>query len=376
MVFTIRMQRRRLVALTGALIGGGIFSRVDNAALPNLVLPLFTAHAESAVSFPPLAGDAWEAIPPSAVGWNEAALDDALRYANEQHSTAVMILYRGRILAERYWDGWDANRIANIFSAGKSVVAVLAGIARDAGLLEPDDPVSAHLGAGWSRASRGAEERITVRHLLTMTSGLDDALRPVADPGTVWHYNSPAYYRLQDVIASAAGVPLDMYSRNVLFSRVGMARSRWQGNGMFATAREMARFALLVQNGGMWNGTPVLRDSGYLAAATAPSQPHNPSYGYLWWLNGKEKYLLPGQGGGAGSLVPFAPPDMIAALGAGDKKMYIVPSMDLVVVRHGSAAEERGVLASSRFDNLWWRRLIAAAPKPPSANVDYSPFVP
>ncbi len=376
MVFTIRMQRRRLVAFTGALIGGGLFSRVDHLALPNLILPLFTAHAESSVSFPPLKGDAWEAIPPAAVGWNEAALEDALRYANEQRSTAVMVIYRGRILAERYWDGWDANRIANIFSAGKSVVAVLAGIAQEAGLLTLDDPVSAHLGAGWSRATREAEERIAVRHLLTMTSGLDDTLRPVAEPGTVWHYNTPAYYRMQDVIAAASGVPLDMYARNVLFSRIGMARSRWQGNQMFATAREMARFALLVQNGGVWNGTPVLRDAAYLAAATASSQTLNPSYGYLWWLNGKETYLLPGQGGGSGHLVPFAPPDMVAALGAGDKKMYIVPSMDLVIVRHGSAAEERGVLASSRFDNLWWRRLIAAAPKPPSASVDYSSFVP
>ena len=375
-MFTIRMQRRRVVALAGALIGGGLFSRMDNAALPNLALPLFTAHAESAVSFPPLTGDAWEAIPPSAVGWNEAALDDALRYANEQHSTAVMILYRGRIIAERYWDGWDANRIANIFSAAKSVVAVLAGIARDAGLLDLDDPVSAHLGAGWARASRAAEERITLRHLLTMTSGLDDALRPVAEPGTVWQYNTPAYTRMQDVLAAVAGVPLDMYARNVLFSRIGMGRSRWQNNQMFATAREMARFALLVQNGGLWNSVPVVRDTGYLAAATRSSQSLNPSYGYFWWLNGKEKYLMPGQEGGTGSLVPFAPPDMIAALGAGDKKMYIVPSMDLVVVRHGSAAEERGTLASSRFDNLWWRHLIAAAPKPPSANVDMSPFVP
>lgn len=368
-VFTVHMNRRRVLALAGALAAGAAFGRSDSLALPNinLGLSLFTARAESSIYFPPTIGDEWEAIPPGAVGWNETALEDALRYANEQNSTAVMLLYKGRILVERYWGGWEAGRAANIFSAGKSVVAILTGIAQEAGLLHLDDSVTMHLGPGWSRASAEQEEHITVRHLLTMTSGLDDALRHVAEPGTVWFYNTPAYYHLQEVVAAAASKSYDTYAREVLFGKVGMGRSRWQNYQMVSSVRDMARFGLLMLNDGFWNGADVVRDKTYLADATKSSQSLNPSYGYLWWLNGKDGHIYPGrQGSGAGSLVPNAPNDMVAALGAGDKKIYLVPSLDLVIVRHGMASEDLRAQAASRFDNLWWQKLSAAAPIPPT----------
>lgn len=73
--------------------------------------------------------------------------------------------------------------------------------------------------------------------------------------------------------------------------------------------------------------------------AAGTSQKLNESYGYLWWLNGKASYKLPGGGGPQpGMLWPDCPPDAFGALGAQDKKIYIVPSLDLVVSRHGGPA--------------------------------------
>ena len=79
--------------------------------------------------------------------------------------------------------------------------------------------------------------------------------------------------------------------------------------------------------------------------AIAPSQELNPSYGYLWWLNGQKSFKQPAGAVREGMLWPDCPPDSYAALGAQDKKIYVVPSLDLVVSRHGGAAGER------TFDN-------------------------
>ena len=73
----------------------------------------------------------------------------------------------------------------------------------------------------------------------------------------------------------------------------------------------------------------------------APSQPFNASYGYLWWLNGQESFMLPGPTPPArpGSLIPTAPADLVAALGKADQKLYISRALDLVVARLGDKAD-------------------------------------
>lgn len=320
---------------------------------------------------PPLTGDAWQTLAPDEAGWDAAALDAALSYAGERNATAVIVLSGGRILAERYWRGWDARRAAAIFSAQKSVTSALVGIALHDGALSLDDPVALHLGGGWSRAPREAETAITLRHLLTMTSGLDDALAFVADAGTRWYYNTPAYYRVKAVLERATGQSMADYTSERLGSRIGWQDSAWvgellgppPGQQLRASARDMARFDLLVLRGGRWGGEVVLPDAAYLRESLTASQPLNPAYGYLWWLNGGASFVLPGLRSptGNGPLVPEAPADMVAALGAADKKIYIVPSRDLVVVRHGDAAGA-GAEARSSFDSELWRRLMAAAP--------------
>ena len=99
-----------------------------------------------------------------------------------------------------------------------------------------------------------------------------------------------------------------------------------------------------------------IKDKEYLKAMRSPSQDLNPSYGYLWWLNGQSHVVRAGRIRRPGSLLKEAPSDMFAAQGALGRKVYIVPSMQLVVVRIGDAT-------SKGFDGKFWELLMAAAPK-------------
>ena len=339
-----------------------------DAAAPDATAADGSTEADAGVAptpalyFPPVQGDEWATTEVEEVGWDGPLLEEAIAYAGSKRSTALIILHRGKILVERYWEGWDLHDSGPIFSASKSVTSVLIGLLLQDGRLDLDDPVSTHLGPGWSGAPPDKERLITIRHLLTMTSGLEDDLSYAADAGRVWYYNTPAYHELFGVIAAASGTSRDEYAAQRLHGPIGMQDAVWRPNHLTASARDMARFGLLTLADGRWDGAPLFADPSYLNEARAPSQDLNPSYGLLWWLNGQDGFLLPGADPTLqrGPLMPDAPADLIGALGAGDKKIYVVRSMDLVVVRHGAPTGEP-TLAASSFDNVFWQKLMAAA---------------
>ena len=323
--------------------------------------------------FPPTTGTTWDTVSAEALGYDTTALREALDWAGTQQSTAVIVLWRGRIVAERYWRGWTASKDSTIASAGKSVLSVVIGELARQGRVGMDSLASKYLGVGWSR-SAVSESRITVRQLMGMMSGLDDSLKFVAQPGNRFYYNNPAYYQLFNIAQTASGQDLTTLSRTLLFNRIGMSGASWSPNvdvGEFGyslrcNARDMARFGLLALHRGSWDGVRIVADSAWFAASWRAVPVDNGAYGLLWWLNGSASfrgpgpYLLPTQ---SGSLVPSAPSDMVAALGKGDKKIYVVPSLELVVVRHGAesdVAASANALAVSVFDEQWWQRLRRA----------------
>ncbi len=284
----------------------------------------------------------------------------------------MVILWRGRIVAERYWNGWTPAKDSIIASASKSVLSTIVGEMVRTNRLALDSSVSYYLGGGWSR-SPASEARITVRHLLGMMSGLDDSLRYVVPPGTRFYYNTPAYYKLFAVVQAASGQTINALSKAMLFDKIGLTSAIWipnvdsgtRGWILSCTPREMARFGLLSLSRGTWNGANVLADSAWFNAAWRQLPPDNAAYGYLWWLNGASSYRIPGPytlPTLRGMLIPSAPRDLVAALGKGDKKIYVIPSLDLVVIRHGEEADPNGgnPMALSSFDEQWWQRLKRA----------------
>ena len=145
-----------------------------------------------------------------------------------------------------------------------------------------------------------------------------------------------------------------------LADKIGMKNYTWYNYTLWLNSRDMARFGLLTLNKGTWNGTPIMTDQNYFTAMTNTSQNMNNSYGYLWWLNGKASFMVPTSTFVfPGMLNPSAPADMYSALGKGDKKIYVIPSKDLVVIRHGDDTGD-ATLGPSSFDNNFWAKLMLA----------------
>jgi CubicO group peptidase (beta-lactamase class C family) len=261
----------------------------------------------------------------------------------------------------------DGARIEDVASAQKSFIAVLAAIAIDKGLLDIERPVSAYLGAGWSKAEPADEAKITVRHLMEMRSGLKENFTAEAPAGTKFFYNTPVYATMKPILEKASGRKLDEISRDWLTAPAGMTDTTWAlrpaafrdaGNptGLATTPRDLAILGQLVLDKGVAAGGKRVVSAQQLAALFQRSET-NPAYGRLWWLNGGAWAQRPAGPRIEGPLIPTAPADLVAALGAQDRKLYIVPSRRLLVVRMGQATPDRA------FDVEVWRRVTAAAPK-------------
>lgn len=319
--------------------------------------------------FPPLDGSTWEYKTVSALGWNTAAEQPLMDYLAEKHTKSFLILVNGRIALEVYFDGHTVDSPWYWASAGKTLTAAMTGIAQQQGLLSVNDPVSNYLGA-WTSASASQENAIQIKHLLTMTSGLNDAINEdcvtpeclnyLAPPGTRWAYDN-VYVKLQDVVAAASGTTWNNYFNSQLKNKIGMTGSWIQTGDLsvyWSTTRSMARFGLLMLNNGNWDGQQII-NADYCQTATNPSQTINKSYGYLWWINGESSFHLPqSQFEFPGSITPSGPNDMYMALGLNDQKIYVVPSKKMVVIRMGDAADDQNP-AVSEFDDVLWQKINA-----------------
>jgi len=314
--------------------------------------------------YPPLSGTTWETVTPESLNWDNNKLNELLDYVQANNSSSFIILHKGRIVVEKYWVG-TATSSFKIFSASKSIAGFLVGLAQEQGRLDINKTVISYIGAGWSKATLLQEAQITVKDLITMTSGLNENLTYDTLPGARWRYNTLAYHKIYDVLSAAYNQTNAAYTNEQLWSKIGMQNSFWDtepGDGptMSCSGRDMARFGLMILSEGKWNGTPIMTNTSYFQSMLNSAQNLNPSYGYLWWLNGKSSYILPTSEPFTGALMPNAPADLVAALGYGDKKIYVVKSKDLVVIRHGSPSNAPVTYALSSFDNEIWKRLMLA----------------
>jgi CubicO group peptidase (beta-lactamase class C family) len=321
--------------------------------------------------FPPNGSEVWETKSVVSLGWNPSAVQPLLDYLELKHSKSFLILVNGRIVMENYFNGHTATSPWYWASAGKTLTSTVTGIAQQEGLLNINNKVSDYLGTGWTSAPLAKENLITCKNLLSMNSGLNDALgdnvdpanlQYVADAGTRWAYHN-VYVKLQDVVSQASGQTWVNYFNTKLRDKLGMIGGSWinSGDGLsvyWSTSRNMARFGLMALNKGKWNGNEIVNET-YFNAATATSQNINLSYGYLWWLNGKSSYHLPqSQLQFSGSVIPSGPTDMFMALGKNDQKIYVIPSKKMVVIRMGEAADSVN-MASSDFDEVLWQKINA-----------------
>ncbi|MGB2458274.1 MAG: serine hydrolase domain-containing protein [Flavobacteriales bacterium] len=329
------------------------------------VLVSVTLNAQS--YFPPISSSNWDSISPSSLDYCQANIDSLYDYLDANNTKAFILLKDGKIVLENYFNEHTDTSNWYWASAGKTIIALLTGIAQKDGLLDINTSTSSYLSEAWTNTTPEQESMISLWHQLTMTSGLDDGVEDpyctldtclvyLAEAGTRWAYHNGPYTLLRNVIENASGLGINNYAFQKLTSPIGM-------NGVFvyedynsiffSTARSMARFGLLILNEGQWNQNDILGDDVYYNAMINTSQEHNESYGYLWWLNGKNSFMVPQtQYVFDGQLSPNAPSDMFAAMGKNGQFINIVPSENMVWIRMGDAPEE--TLVPFNFNDEIW----------------------
>jgi len=313
--------------------------------------------------FPPLSGDTWNQIPIANAGYCQTGIETLDSLLEAQNSKAFILLKDGKIVHEKYFDAFTKDSLWQWNSAGKTITATLIGIAAQENLLAIEDLTSTYLGTGWTAAPISKENAITIRHQLTMTTGLDDAgsdpfctepscLTYLADAGTRWSYHNGPYTLLDEVLEAASGQTTNAYFQTRIRRKTGITGlflSIGFNNVFFSTPRSMARFGLLALNNGTWDNESILTNTAFSDQMTSSSQDINPAYGYLWWLNGTPRHRLPGtQLDFPGSIAPSAPGDAYAGLGKDGQIVAVLPSTNEVWIRMGDAPTGASQLVSNQ----------------------------
>ncbi len=299
-----------------------------------------------------------------------------------RNTRAVVVLHRGRLVAEAYAEGFGPGTPLAGWSMAKSVTGTLVGIAAAETQLDPEDPAPV---PEWHEPEdpRG---NITVDHLLRMSSGLDfdetytgfgdvthmlfaapsaggyAARSPLSHPpGSRWYYSSGTTNILSRMLKHRLG--MDTYHRfphEKLFGPIGMTSAviepdpsgTYVGSSfMYATARDWARLGQLYLQNGRWKGRQVVPGTWVEYATTPAPADEQGHYGAHWWLN-----RGPPEDPSARPF-PSLPRDLYRAAGFEGQQVMVVPSREAVIVRLGMTPDE-----SALNLNRTVRRILDALP--------------
>jgi hypothetical protein len=275
---------------------------------------------------------------------------------------AVVVVHRGRLLAERYADGYRASMPLPGWSMTKTIVNALVGIRIGQGRLDPKAPLPV---PEW-RADGDPRRQLRLEHLLRMDSGLhwsEDyadpqalvlrmlfaatdcagvaAAEPLArEPGLVFEYSSGTANLLCRILRSTFASDADYWAfpQQALFSPLGMRSARIEtdpggtfvGSSFgFATARDWARFGMLWAQDGNWNGARILPE-GWVRASCTPTPGSHGSFGRHVWLN-----ALPADPQEHAERWEDLPRDLLHMDGHEGQYVFVFPTQQLVIVRLG-----------------------------------------
>jgi len=344
--------------------------------------------------------DGWQTDAPDSQGFDGSRLcvvADRLQEADDVHG--IVVARHGRLVFEKYFAGYDepwgyenkryefdAMTKHDMRSVSKSIVSLLTGIAIDRRIIDGIDAPALQFFPEMVSVAQEGWARIKLRDLLTMSSGIawdenrawsdpkndephllsePDPIRYVlskaiaSHPGAQWNYNGGGVELLGAIIARQSGKSLDVFARDVLFAPLGISDFEWQtyypngkvsaSSGLRLRPRDAAKIGQLMLNKGQWQGVQIV-SADWIEQSTIPRFQAIGYfgglffYGRFWWLG----RTLSGE-----REVPW-----ISAIGLGGQRIFIVPSLDLVVVStsglYGSARQ--GVAALNMLGTI-----IAAA---------------
>lgn len=291
--------------------------------------------------------------------YNKVTISDSMLSKIEGFNThAFLVFQHGKLLYERYWDGYNKQTLSGSFSAAKSIISLLVGIALDEGKIKSlEDPAGNYL----DHFKTNGLEKVTIRNLLTMSSGTnylesdkgyfslnatayygDDMeyllsrLEKKEDPGFFWQYRSGDTQVLGLIVEKVFGKSISALVSERFMQPMGAeTNALWLLDGaekhekafccFNAVARDYARFGQLVLNKGNWNGKQIVSEK-YITEATTPAsylkdrdENNEPVdfYGFQYWMIDHNGIHAISQNGLFGQYV------------------YIIPEKDAVVVRLG-----------------------------------------
>jgi CubicO group peptidase (beta-lactamase class C family) len=320
----------------------------------------------------------WRECRPEEVGVNSSKLYEAYLYAAnpELNTEGIIVIRDGYIIGESYFGNFTRYTFHRSYSVAKSFTSALIGIAIDQQLIDGVEYEVYRYFPGWQTPETPAlKKRITIRHLLTMTAGIEwkegDYYNPygdddiyvmyrtssdfiqyvlhkpmAAEPGTRWYYSSGETILLSGVIEAVTGKTALQYAQANLLEPIGITNLAWEhdpsghtitGWGILTTVRNYARFGYLYLKQGMWDGRRIISES-WIAESTRAGSDSLTHYAYLWWL--------PPAFASYGSVA--IPESTFMALGIYLQRFYVVPEKNLVVVRVGNDAGD----VSEHWDSL------------------------
>jgi len=340
----------------------------------------------------------WSTSTPEALGFDRLALeafDREIESGAYGYVDGMLIVRHGRIAFERSYShdyhalfvGRGAPALYNYFdptwhpyykrtdlhtmqSVSKSVTSALIGIAIARGEIPGVDVKVMPYFSGFKVQADPRRDRMTLRHLLTMTTGIkwdewsssyteghnncaqmeaaDDWIQYVLDqpmatePGSAFVYNSGATEMLSFILQKATGKPADEYAREHLFAPLGI-EYQWKRTpkgladtegGLYVRPHDLAKFGHLFLHDGMWDGTPIV-PAAWVKDSTAVQAdvPQGGGYGYLWWVLPHTFEFTAYPNNAKRIVVP--PYDAFSAFGYGGQNLIVVPRLDLITVING-----------------------------------------
>jgi len=241
----------------------------------------------------------------------------------EYPANSVLVVNQGTIVREKYYNEFTYRTEFNTYSVTKSFTSTLIGIAIDQGIIgSVNDPIVSYFPNTTFDNDSPEKQRVTIKHVLTMTSGFDYGVDPTLappvegsialhvlnspvsrEPGTSWVYDSQAPSILNRIIEIQSSMSLMEFANETLFHPLGIQDPKWGtddsgltygGFGLYLTSREMAKLGQLFLQDGIWESEQLVSKE-WVQESTSEHMPENadfvysvrpPSdYGYLWWVH-------------------------------------------------------------------------------------------
>lgn len=299
-----------------------------------------------------------------------ATLEAMESWAKDRKSNVLIVIHKGKVQLERYWNGTAPEDLLNGRAITRSVTPMALGFAIQSGAVSLDDPIGQHIHE-WSEDGRG---EITVTQLAQNVSGLEvapqmpidqvegnkdlclvycgDVVRAalaydyVNTPGTKFEVAQENMQLLALVIERATGTPIQQLLSHHIWQPIGASNATFQFDRpggtartmccMRATARDWTRLGVLVANDGRWRGKQVVPQSWIETMATPSAR--NPNFGLGLWLGSpyvEKRGYFEDQPGVIPQSEPFLADDVRIMEGGGFRIVHAVPSQELIIFRHG-----------------------------------------